>query len=103
MTATTVPAPPGPATPGPAPVASLAVRARDVLACEWTKLASVRSTYWSMLVAVVSPVAISALVAVTRGNAPRRGAPVDPLLPGLLSLEYAVLSVAVLGVLAFST
>src|SRR5579859_6137165 len=103
MTATTVPAPPGPATPGPAPVPSLAVRARDVLACEWTKLASVRSTYWTMLVAVVSPVAISALVAATLGNAPQRCARIDPLLPGLLSLEYAVLSVAVLGVLAFST
>src|SRR5579859_2699940 len=103
MTATAVPAPPGPATPRPALVPSLAVRARDVLACEWTKLVSVRSTYWIMLVAVVSPVAISGLVAATLGNAPRRGARIDPLLPGLLSLEYAVLSVAVLGVLAFST
>jgi len=109
MTATTVPPTgpptPGPATPGPAPapVPSLAVRARDALACEWTKLLSVRSTFWTMLVAVVTPIAISALVAVTLENAPARGAPVDPLLPGLLSLEYAVLSVAVLGVLAFST
>ena len=113
MTPTTVPpttgppttGPPttGPATPGPAPVPSLTVRARDVLACEWTKLVSVRSTYWTMLVAVVTPVAISALVAATLGSAPQRGAPIDPLLPGLLSLEYAVLSVAVLGVLAFST
>ena len=117
MTATPAPAPvpspspvPSPApvpsqasVPSPAPVPSLAVRARDVLACEWTKLVSVRSTYWTMLVAVVSPVAISALVAATLAHAPARGAPVDPLLPGLLSLEYAVLSVAVLGVLAFST
>jgi ABC-2 type transport system permease protein len=108
MTATTGPstagpATTGPATLGPAPVPSLAVRARDVLACEWTKLVSVRSTYWTMLVTVVSPVAISALVAATLGNAPQRGARIDPLLPGLLSLEYAVLSVAVLGVLAFST
>jgi len=91
------------AIPAPAPVPSLAVRARDVLACEWTKLVSVRSTFWTMLVAVVSPIAISALVAATLGNAPGRGARIDPLLPGLLSLEYAVLSVAVLGVLAFST
>jgi ABC-2 type transport system permease protein len=102
MTATTVPATTGPATPGPAPVPSLAVRARDVLACEWTKLLSVRSTYWTMLVAVVTPVAISTLVAATLANSPKQG-PLDPLLPGLLSLEYAVLSVAVLGVLAFST
>jgi len=100
---TTGPPTTGPATPGPAPVPSLAVRARDVLACEWTKLVSVRSTFWTMLIAVVTPVAISALVAATLGSAPQRGAPIDPLLPGLLSLEYAVLSVAVLGVLAFST
>ena len=46
-------------------VPSLAVRARDVLACEWTKLRSVRSTFWTLLVAVLTPVAISALVAVT--------------------------------------
>jgi ABC-2 type transport system permease protein len=91
------------ATPAPAPAPSLVVHTRDVLACEWTKLASVRSTFWTMLVAVVSPVAISAIVAATLANAPAHGARVDPLLPGLLSLEYAVLSVAVLGVLAFST
>jgi ABC-2 type transport system permease protein len=91
------------AAPAPAPLPSLAVRARDVLACEWTKLVSLRSTFWTMLVAVLSPVAISAIVAVTLANAPAHGARVDPLLPGLLSLEYAVLSVAVLGVLAFST
>ena len=87
-----------------APQVPVAVRARDVLACEWTKLRSVRSTFWTMLVAVVTPVAISALVAVTLENAPDQGgATADPLLPGLLSLEYAVLAVGVLGVLAFST
>ena len=87
-----------------APQVPVAVRARDVLACEWTKLRSVRSTFWTLLIAVVTPVAISAVVAVTLENAPGQGAAsVDPLLPGLLSLEYAVLAVGVLGVLAFST
>jgi ABC-2 type transport system permease protein len=105
MTATAVPPTAGPATPGPAPasVPSLPVRARDVLACEWTKLVSVRSTFWTMLVAVVTPIAISALVTAAITHAPGRGPQPDPLLPGLLSLEYAVLAVAVLGVLAFST
>ena len=105
MTATpaaaAVPAPP-PALPL-APVPSLAVRARDVLACEWTKLISVRSTFWTMLVALITPIAISALVTTAITHAPGRGPQPDPLLPGLLSLEYAVLAVAVLGVLAFST
>jgi hypothetical protein len=78
----------------------LTVRARDVLTSEWTKLRSTRSTYWTLLVAVATPIGLSALVAVTLVNAPGRGAPLDPLLPGLISQEYAVLAV---GVLAFST
>jgi ABC-2 type transport system permease protein len=80
-----------------------AVRARDVLTSEWTKLCSVRSTYWTLLVAVATPIALSALVALTLAHVPRHGAPnVDPLLPGLISQEYAVLAVGVLGVLTFS-
>jgi ABC-2 type transport system permease protein len=82
---------------------SVAVRARDVLTCEWTKFRSVRSTYWTLVVAVVTPIALSVFVAFTLVNAPGSGPPVDPMLPGLLSLEYAVLAVSVLGVLAFST
>jgi ABC-2 type transport system permease protein len=95
--------------PGPAPVParpaapSVATRARDVLTSEWTKFRSVRSTYWTLLVAVVTPIGISVLVAFTLANAPASGSPVDPLLPDLLSLEYAVLAVSVLGVLAFTS
>jgi ABC-2 type transport system permease protein len=86
----------------PAPV-SLARRATDLLTSEATKLRSVRSTYWTLLVAVVTPIALSSLVAVTLANAPGRQTPVDPLLPGVISQEYAILAVAVLGVLSFST
>ena len=81
----------------------VAVRARDVLASEWTKLRSVRSTFWTLLVAVATPIGLSALVAAALANAPGNGPPVDPLLPGLLSLEYAVLAIGVLGVLTFSS
>jgi ABC-2 type transport system permease protein len=101
---------PSPATTATAPdganhaaAPSLAVRARDLLTCEWTKFRSVRSTYWTLAVAVVTPIAFSVLVAVTLAAAPAHGAPPDPLLPGLLSLEYAAIAVAVLGVLAFSS
>ena len=87
-----------------APAVSLAVRARDVIGCEWIKFRSVRSTFWTLLVAVITPVVISVLVAFTVATAPGQGGlAADPLLPGLLSLEYAVLAVGVLGVLAFST
>ena len=83
-------------------VPSLAVRARDVLTSEWTKFWSVRSTYWTLLVAVVTPIALSDLIAFAVSQ-PSSGAPVDPLLPGFVSLEYAVLAVTVLGVLQFSS
>ena len=86
------------------PVPSLAVRALDLLASEWIKFRSVRSTYWSLLVAVVTPIAVSALVAFAFAHQPASaGPPLDPLLPGVLSLEYAVIAVSVMGVLAFST
>jgi ABC-2 type transport system permease protein len=82
---------------------SVAVRARDLLACEWTKFRSVRSTYWTLAVAVVTPIGFSVLVASAFAASPSGGRPADPLLPGLLSLEYAVIAVAVLGVLSFSS
>lgn len=81
---------------------SLAVRALDLLASEWTKFRSVRSTYWSLLVAVVTPIAVSAVVAFAFTAARNQGPPPDPLLPEVISLEYAVIAVSVMGVLAFS-
>ncbi len=99
VTATDTPAARSARTPPP----SLAIRALDLLASEWTKFRSVRSTYWSLLVAVVTPVAASVLVAVAFAAAPASaGPPPDPLLPEVISLEYAVIAVAVMGVLAFS-
>ena len=80
----------------------LPVRALDLLASEWTKFRSVRSTYWSLLVAVVTPVAVSAVVAFAFTSARNQGPPPDPLLPEVISLEYAVIAVSVMGVLAFS-
>ena len=81
---------------------TLAIRALDLLGSEWTKVRSVRSTFWSLLVAVVTPIAVSAVVAFAFTNAPGHGPRPDPLLPGVISLEYAVIAVSVLGVLAFS-
>ena len=79
------------------------VRARDLLGSEWTKFRSVRSTYWTLAVAVVTPIGFSILVGFRLRGRAGRAAPVDPLLPGLLSLEYAVIAVTVLGVLSFSS
>jgi ABC-2 type transport system permease protein len=84
----------------------LAVRARDLLACEWTKFWSVRSAFWTLLVATLTPVAFSDLLAFlfAQPSAKRPpGPPSDPLSPAFYSLEYAVLAVCVLGVLQFSS
>ncbi len=90
--------------PAHAAVPPLAIRARDVLTSEFTKLRSVRSTYWTLLIAVVTAIGLSAIVAVAFATAPPAGRPpIDPLLPSFISLEYAVLAVGVLGVLAFSS
>ena len=63
--------PVSPATPATAtepgatrtPGLSLAVRALDLLAAEWIKFRSVRSSFWSLLVAVVTPIGVSTVVA----------------------------------------
>jgi ABC-2 type transport system permease protein len=88
--------------PSPA-VASLAVRARDVIGSEWIKFRSVRSTYWTLLVAALTPIVISLLVAITFTIGPKaRRSLTNPMLPSFVSLEYAVIAIGVLGVLMFT-
>jgi ABC-2 type transport system permease protein len=90
--------------PAQMPVPPLAVRARDVLLCEWTKFRSVRSTYWTLLVAAVAAVGLSAVEAEALAAHPvPPGAPVNSLTISFLGLPDAVLALGVLGVLTFST
>jgi len=79
----------------------LAIRARDVLSSEWTKLRSVRSTYWALLVAAVVSLAGSMLFALPA----RHGAHLpDPVAFSFIGwAEYPVLAVGILGVLAFTS
>jgi ABC-2 type transport system permease protein len=90
-----------------AAVPSLPARARDVLTFEWTKLRSVRSTYWSLLIATLFAIGYSAVAALVYTTTPRptgaAAAPVNPLLVSFAGLLYAVLAVGVLGVLSFSS
>jgi hypothetical protein len=84
----------------------LAVRAGDLLAAEWIKFWSVRSAFWTLLVATLTPVAFSDLLAFLFAHPSAKQAsapPPDPLSPAFYSLEYAVLAVCVLGVLQFSS
>jgi ABC-2 type transport system permease protein len=79
----------------------LAARARDVLSSEWTKLRSVRSTYWALIIAALVSLAGSALAAFPAGQ----GAPLpDPVAFSFIGwAEYPVLAVGILGVLTFTS
>jgi len=103
-------APPTPAAPAApavtAATAPLAVRARDVLASEWTKLRSARSNYLTLLIAAVVTIGATAIVAhtfaVTHGPPPP--GPLTPLTESFLGYaEYTVLPVSVLSVLVFTS
>ena len=76
-------------------------RAVDLLRSEWTKLRSVRSTRWSLLIAALTAIGASAVVAFASRTAPP---PSDPLASIFLGwLEYPLLAVGILGVLAFTS
>jgi hypothetical protein len=75
-------------------------------ASEWTKIRSVRSNYWTLLVAAAATIGSTALVARMIASTPASapGNPFTPLTASFASYaEYAVLPVSVLGVLAFSS
>lgn len=83
-------------------VPSLAARAHDVLASEWTKLRSVRSTYWILLIAAVTAIGGSAILASAAASTGHT--PFDPVASIFVAwLEYPVLAVGILGVLAFTS
>jgi ABC-2 type transport system permease protein len=87
-------------------VPSLAGRARDVLSFEWTKLRSVRSNYWTLLIAAVVTIGVTVIVAHTFASTPGPppGGPMTPLTGSFLGYaEYTVLPVSILGVLAFTS
>jgi len=93
------------ATAGRAGPSRLA-RACDVLAFEWTKLRSVRSNYWTLLIAAAVTLGVTAIVAQSIASAPGRapGGPIDPLVSSFLGYgEYTTAPVTVLSVLAFTS
>ncbi len=84
---------------------------RTVLA-EWTKLRTVRSTLWSLLIFVIATTGLTALFSwltvrqVLNGHAPRRGADLvaDPVAFILgTGISFGQLAICVLGVLTITT
>lgn len=98
----------GTAAPGPPPAATprlVLVQALDAIAFEWTKLRSVRSNRWTLLIAVLVTLAATAVVSEGLASAPAaHRSPIDPLAGSFLGYaEYAVLPVTVLSVLVFTS
>jgi ABC-2 type transport system permease protein len=86
---------------------ALRVTQRRVIRSEWTKLRSVRSTYWSLLIALLLIVGIGILVCVIFNArwphlAPHERANFKPLRANLAGVNFAQLAIGVLGVLAIT-
>jgi ABC-2 type transport system permease protein len=83
-----------------------AVRARDLIRSEWTKLRSVRANLWTLVIAALVTIGLTAVIAHTMAAAPvppDRG-PITPLIESFLGYaEYTVLPVSILGVLTFTS
>jgi ABC-2 type transport system permease protein len=90
----------------PSPTVSLAARARDALAFEWTKLRAVRSNAWTLLAASVATIGATAVAAQATGSArvPPPGGVITPLTMSFLAYaEYAVIPVSILAILVFTS
>jgi ABC-type transport system involved in multi-copper enzyme maturation permease subunit len=81
---------------------------RDVLRSEWTKLRSVRSTYWSIFAAVVVGIGLGA--AISAGNAhsysqmsPQDKATFDPTSLSTAGLFFAQLALGVMAIMAVTS
>jgi ABC-type transport system involved in multi-copper enzyme maturation permease subunit len=79
----------------------------NVIISEWTKLRATRSNVWTLVIAAIATIGVTAIVARALGAArvaPPAGGPFTPLTASFLGYaEYAVLPVSILGVLAFTT
>ncbi len=103
MTAAT--APTRPMTPDPRPTGPVFP---DVLRSEWTKLRSVRSSYWTLLATVVILIGFSALLAATTVVAysemtVKERADLTPIAIGLNGVDVAQIAILVLGVLVITS
>lgn len=83
-------------------------RARDLVAAEWIKLFSVRSTYVALLLAAALPMFIALSVAHANVDAANQDPqsvarnPIDPLLSSFRGLQIGQLVVGVLGAMAIT-
>jgi ABC-2 type transport system permease protein len=80
---------------------------RGIIASEWTKLRSVRSTVWTLLITGVAGIGISAIITSATASrwadrSPANQATFDPTRSSLAGLLFAQLAIGVLAVLVIS-
>lgn len=79
----------------------------NVIVSEWTKLRATRSNIWTLAIAAIATIGVTAIAAhaiAAAKAAPPAGGPITALTTSFLGYaEYAVLPVAILGVLAFTS
>jgi ABC-2 type transport system permease protein len=73
----------------------------DLLRSEWAKMRSVRSTYWSLAVAVVAMIGYGAINTASHTGA--QPATFDPVLTSLSGILVAQLAIGILGVLVITS
>jgi ABC-2 type transport system permease protein len=73
----------------------------DLLRSEWAKIRSVRSTYWSLAVAVVAMIGYGAIN--TASHTGPQPASFDPVLTSLSGILVAQLAIGILGVLVVTS
>jgi ABC-2 type transport system permease protein len=86
---------------------AVGVSQRRVLASEWTKFRSVRSTVWTLLVGLVLMLGLAALVTALQGSRYHSFTPADkamftPIGSSLSGVLFAQLAIGVLGVLTMT-
>jgi ABC-2 type transport system permease protein len=87
--------------PGATP--SFPARLLDLLASEWTKVRSVRSTFWLLVIAAVTALGGSTILAFSQRSS-SQPATSDPVASVFLPwLEYPILAVGILGVLSLTS
>lgn len=78
-------------------------RMADVLGAEWIKVRSVKSSYWLLIIAAVTAIGGSTIVAVSERSSAKPPT-TDPVASVFLAwLEYPIIAVGILGVLSFTS
>lgn len=70
---------------------------------EWTKLWSVRSTFWTLFALVVVTIGFSALICATLGDSETRASDFDPTSTSIVGGFFGQVAAMVLGVLAITS